>query len=203
MTVGTDKGKKIGEIEIRWDCKMPIRFHLDDLSFTVEAGDQSFHGFDLKVLAEKGRIYLNGWSDLKWEPVIAIDTEIYSEIQIGYSRFFRSKHKGQYVYRHWKVGDVNEGNFGSGYGREDEKKTGDRLDGGEPGSVMNGRNNGRILPYTHDRWTQLRELSKKLREAMEKTAQKLSELLKGKDIDSFLEGASGLSPLGIGLKEKV
>jgi hypothetical protein len=202
MTVGTDKGKKIGEIEIRWDCKMPIRFHLDDLSFTVEAGDQSFHGLDLRALAEKGRIHLNGWSELKWEPVISIDTEIYSEISISYSRFFRSKHKGQNVYRRWKFGDVNEDSFGSRY-REGKISTGDRLDGGEPGAVMGSRGDGRILPYTHDRWTQLRELSKKLREAMDKTAEKLSEMLKGKDIDSFLEGASGLKSIGLDFKEKV
>lgn len=202
MTRGTEQGKKIGEIEIRWDLKMPIRFHQDDLSFTVEAGDQSFHGFDLRALAEKGRIYLNGWTDLKWEPVISIDTEIYSEIKIGYRRFFRSKHKGQNVYRQWKFGDVNEGSFGSGWVREDEKKTADRLDGGEPGDVMNHKENGRIIPYTHDRWTQLRELSRKLHEAMDKTAQKLSEMLKQKDIDAILEGASGLKTLGLQFKEK-
>lgn len=202
MTRGTEQGKKIGEIEITWDCKMPIRFHLDDLSFTVEAGDQSFHGYDLRALAEKGRVYLKGWTDLKWDPVIAIDTEIYSEIQISYSRFFQSKHKGQNVYRKWRIGEFNEGSFGSRYRDEDKEKTADRLDGAEPGEVMNSRERGRILPYTHDRWTQLRELSRKLREAMDKTAEKLSEMLKHKDIDSFLEGASGLKTLGFQVKEK-
>lgn len=202
MTRGTEQGKKIGEVEIRWDLKMPIRFHLDDLSFTIEAGDQSFHGYDLRVLAEKGRVYLNGWTDLKWEPVISIDTEIYSEIQIGYSRFFRSKHKGQNVYRHWKVGDVNEGGFGTRYRDENKAETADRLDGGEPGDILNHRERGRIVPYTHDRWTQLRELSRKLREAMDRTAEKLSEMLKEKDIDSVLEGASGLKTLGLQFKDK-
>jgi len=67
--------------------------------------------------------------------------------------------------------------------------------------VMNSRDRGRILPYTHDRWTQLRQLSKMVREAMDKTSEKLSEMLKQKDIDTFLEDASGVKSLGIEFKK--
>lgn len=201
MTRGTEQGKKIGEVEIRWDLKMPIRFHQDDLSFTVEAGDKSFHGFDLRDLAEKGKVYLNGWADLKWEPVIRISTEVYSELSFSYERMFRSKHKGQDVYRHWKVGDVNESEFGSRF-RDDEHKTGDRLDGGEPGAVTNCRGDGRILPYTHDLWTQLRAFSKMLKDAMEQATGKLSEILKQKGLSQYLGTVTGLQTLGIKFKEK-
>lgn len=203
MTVGSDKGKKIDEIDLDWPSKLIVRYHSNRYNpeFTVEAGDKSFHGHNLKLLIEQGSVHMKGWSDLKWEPVISVDTEIYSEICLQYSRMFRSKHKGQNVYRSWKVGDVNEGSFGSRY-RDEKQTTADRLDGGEPGDVMNCRERGRILPYTHDRWTQLRKLSIMLTEAMEKTAEKLSELLKQKDIDSFLESSTGLAPLGLSFREK-
>lgn len=204
MTRGTEQGKKIDEIRLDWDTKLVVRYHASrtDPTFTVEAGDQSFSGHNLKLLIEQATVHVKGWSNLKWEPVISIETEIYSEIQIRYSRLFRSRHKGKDVYRHWKIGEVNEGSFGGSWVGEDKAKTADQLQNGEPGEVMNHRGSGRLLPYTHDRWTQLRELSRMIREAMEKTAEKLSEMLKQKDIDVFLENASGLKALGLQFKEK-
>lgn len=204
MTRGTEQGKKIDEIRLDWDTKLVVRYHASRHAptFTVEAGDSNFSGPNLKVLIEQATVYVNGWSALKWEPVIAIDTEIYSEISIGYRRFFRSKHKGKEVYREWKVGDANEGSLGMHRHGEDKAKTADRLDAGEPGDVMSSRGRGRIIPYTPDRWTQLRELSRKLREAMELTAKRLSEMLNSKDIDVFLENSSGLKTLGLQFKEK-
>jgi len=202
MTRGTEQGKKIDEIKLDWDTTLVVRYHSSrhNPTFTVEAGDNSFAGTDLKNLIEQATVYIKGWSDLKWEPVIAIDTEIYSDIELRYSRFFKSRHKGKDVFRQWKVGEENESGFGSKY-REEKNHTGDRLDGGAPGAVMNSRDRGRILPYTHDRWTQLRQLSKMVREAMDKTSEKLSEMLKQKDIDTFLEDASGVKSLGIEFKK--
>lgn len=204
MTRGTEQGKKIDEIKLDWDTKLVVRYHASryNPTFTVEAGDESFSGPNLKALIEKATVHVKGWSNLKWEPVIAINTEIYTDIEIGYSRFFRSKHKGKEVCRQWKVGDVNESSFGTRFRDEDKEKTADRLDGGEPGDVMSSSDRGRILPYTHDRWTQLRELSRKLKEVMELTAKKLSDMLKREDIDAFLESSSGLKTLGFQFKDK-
>jgi len=204
MTRGTEQGKKIDEVRLDWDTKLVIRYHASrtDPTFTVEAGDQSFSGHNLKLLIEQATVHANGWSNLKWEPVISVETEIYSEIQVRYSRLFRSKHKGKEVFRRWKVGEVSEGSFGNGYRDEDKAKTADQLAGGEPGEVAAHRGSGRILSYTHDRWMQLRKLSQMIHEAMEKTAEKLSELLKQKDIDSFLENSSGLKTLGLQFKDK-
>jgi hypothetical protein len=201
MTRGTEQGKKIDEIRLDWDTKLVVRYHASrhDPSFTVEGADKLFTGHNLKLLIEEATVHVKGWSDLKWEPVIAVETEIYGDIELRYARFFRSKHRGKEVFRQWKVGEENESSFGSKY-REEKKHTGDTLDGGTPGAVMSSRERGRILPYTHDRWTQLRELSKKIREVMEGTAKKLSELLEQKDIDSFLEKASGLKSLGLEFK---
>jgi hypothetical protein len=199
MTRGTEQGKKIDEIRLDWDTKLVVRYHASRYSpsFTVEVGDKSFTGKNLTALIEEATVYAKGWSELKWSPVILVETEIYSEIRISYSRAFRSRHKGKEVFRQWRVGEVNEGSFGSGWVKEDAAKTADRLDGGEPGEVMSHRGSGRILPYTHDRWTQLRELSRKVHEAMERTAEKLSEMLKQDDVDKFLESASGLKTLGL------
>jgi hypothetical protein len=203
MTRGTEQGKKIDEIRLDWDTTLVVRYHASrhDPSFTVEAGDGSFSGHNLKLLIEQATVHVKGWSSLKWDPVIAIETEIYADIELRYSRFFRSKHKGKEVFRQWKVGEENESSFGSKY-REERKHTGDQLDGGEPGAVMSNRGRGRVLPYTHDRWIQLRELSRKLQEAMEGAAKKLSELLEQRDIDTFLTGASGLQPLGLAFKAR-
>ena len=202
MTRGTEQGKKIDDIRLDWDSHLIVRYHSsrNNPTFTVEAGDESFNGTDLKRLIEQATVHIKGWSDLKWDPVIAIDTEIYSDIELRYSRFFKSRHKGKDVFRQWRIGEENESGFGSKY-REEKQNTGDRLDGGEPGSVMSSRDRGRILPYTHDRWTQLRQLSKMVREAMDKTSEKLSEMLKQKDIDTFLEDASGVKSLGIEFKK--
>lgn len=204
MTRGTEQGKKIDEIRLDWDTKLVVRYHSSRYSpeFTVEAGDQSFHGKNLTALIEEATIYAKGWSNLKWTPVIFIETEIYSEIKVGYSRAFKSRHKGKDVFRQWRVGAHNEGSFGQGYHDEDKEKTADRLDGGEPGEVSSRGGRGRMIDYTPDRWNQLRELSRRLRETMDKTAQKLSELLEQKDIDAVLEGTSGLKALGLPFQPK-
>lgn len=202
MTRGHEQGKKIDEIRLDWDSCLTVRYHSHprNPTFTVEGGDGSFTGTNLSLLIEQATVHVKGWSELKWEKVILLETEIYSEIKISYSRCFKAKFKGKDVFRQWRVGDENEGSLG-GF-RDDKNKTADRFDGAEPGEVMHRRGSGRILPYTNDRWAQIRELSKKLNEMMDKTAEKLSELLKEKDIDPFLEGSSGLKTLGIQYKEK-
>lgn len=202
MTRGNDEGKKIDEIKIEWDSKLVVRYHADRHDFTVEAGDWSERGPDLRILIERGTVHMKGWSDLKWEPVIRINTEVYTSLSFEYSRMFRAKHKGKDVFRCWKLGEVNEGEFGSRYRDEDENKTADRLDGGEPGRVMGSRGNGRILPYTHDLWTQLRKLSAMLSEAMDKANSKLTDMLNEKNLTPMLESVTGLQTLGISFKEK-
>jgi hypothetical protein len=201
MTVGSDKGKKIDEIQVLdWNSpKLVVRYHSSRYAptFTVEAGDRSFKGENIRGLIEQGTVYLKGWSDLTWEPTIVVNTEIYSELTFQYSRCFKSRHKGADVFRSWKIGDYNEGTFGNRYRDEDKEKTGDRLDGGEPGEVMTSRERGRILPYTPDLWTQFRRLSEMLREANEKASEKLSELLKKKELPAILQTMTSLQPLGL------
>jgi hypothetical protein len=205
MTRGHEQGKKIDEIQVLdWNSpKLVIRYHSSRFApeFTVEAGDRTFKGENLKSLIEQGTVHLKGWDSLKWEPAISINTEIYSELTFEYSRCFKSRHKGADVFRHWKVGDHNEGTFGSRYRDEDKKKTADRLDG-EPGEVMTSRGRGRILPYTGDLWAQLRKLSEMLKEASEKASEKLSEMLNKKELPAILEKVTGLQPLGLQFKEK-
>jgi hypothetical protein len=206
MTRGSEQGKKIDEIQVGdWNSpKLIVRYHSSRFSpeFTVEVADRSFKGTNLKSLIEQGRIYASGWDRLKWDPIVTINTEIYSELSFEYSRAFKSRHKNADVFRHWKVGDHNEGTFGSRYRNEDEKKTADTLDGGEPGDVMRSRGRGRILPYTHDLWCQVRKLSQMLQEAHEKTSEKLTEMLKDKELPSILPTLTNLQPLGLQFKEK-
>lgn len=186
--MSTEQGKKIDEIRIEWDSYLVVRYHADDLSFTVEAGDARFKGPDIKDLVEKGRVHLNGWSKLKWDHVIMVGTAVYRELAISYQRCFRSKHRNKFVYRHWRIGKENEHVFG-GIGREPE--TGDVMEGGEPGEVMSSTRGERVVPYTPERWMRLRELSKKLNVAMEDAAKRLSKILKDDDLDTFLAGMAG------------
>lgn len=185
--MSTEQGKKFDEIRIDFQTKMFLRWHADDMTFTVEAGDAKFHGPVLKDLIEQGRVHLAGWDKVKWEPVIAVSTEIYSEMVLSYERCFRGKHKGKFVFRQWKMNGQNEHSFGR-IGRDPE--SGDVLGAAEPGDVMN-RACGRVIPYTPERWMRIRALAKMLAKAVEDAASKLSELLKQEDLDAFLENAGG------------
>ena len=206
MTRGTEQGKKIDEIQVGdWNSpKLVIRYHASRFSpeFTVEVGDRSFKGKNLTALIEQGRVYASGWAELKWEPVVIINTEIYSELSFEYSRCFKSRHKGADVFRQWKVGEHNEGTFGTRYHNEDKAKTADTLDGGQPGDVMRSRERGRILPYTHDLWCQVRKLSQMLHQAHEKASEKLSEILTKKDLADLLPTLTKLPSLGLQFEEK-
>lgn len=183
-----EEGKKIDEVRIDWKTSMVIRYHSDNHDFTVVAGDKSFRGEDLKALLQQGRVHLQGWDKLEWEPVISIDTEVYTGFSFSYKRCFRSKHKGRPVFRAWKIGNEDEHT----YDRHDKQKTGDVLDG-VPGSVL-GSVNGRIVPFSGDRWHQIRNLSKTLHDALEAAEQKLSKMLKSNDIDGFLKDVGGGAP---------
>jgi len=204
MTRGSEQGKKIDEISFGWgEPTLVIRYHSSrfDPEFTVEVADRSFKGTNLKSLIEQATVHAKGWSDLKWEPIIVINTEIYSELTFEYSRCFKSRHKGVDVYRQWKVGEHNEGTFGNHY-RDEKSNTGDSFEG-VPGDVIRGsRERGRILPYTHDLWSQLRKMSGMLKDANESAREKLSEMLKKKELPSILEKVTGLQPLGLQFKEK-
>lgn len=183
-----DEGKKIDEVKLDWQTSMIVRYHSDQRDFTVVAGDESFRGDDLKLLLEKGRVHLSGWGKLTWEPVIRIDTEVYTGFSFTYRRCFMSKHKGKTVFRAWKIGKDNE----CEYDRYDKQKTGHILEG-EPGEVLTSRS-GRIIPFTADRWLQIRGLSKALQDALEAAELKLSQMLKRDDIDSFLKDVSVGTP---------
>lgn len=199
MTVGSDKGKKIDEIRADWNSPpLVIRYHASRYSpeFTVEAGDRSFKGENLRSLLEQGRVHLNGWDKLKWDPVIVVNTEVYSELSFTYGRCFKSRHKNADVFRQWKVGEHNEGTFGSRYRDEDREKTAD-VETGEPGDVMTSRERGRILPYTKELWGQFRRLSAMLKEANERASEKLSELLKKKELPAIMQTLTTLQPIGL------
>lgn len=185
--MSTEQGKKFDEIRIDFQTKMFLRWHADDMTFTVEAGDASFHGPNVKDLIDKGRVHLSGWDKVKWEPVISVSTDIYSDMSLTYERCFRGKHKGKFVFRQWKMNGENEHCFGR-IGRGPE--TGDVMDPAEPGGVMN-RACGRVLPYTPERWIRIRTLAKMLNQAVEDAAKKLSELLQQEDLDLFLENVGG------------
>lgn len=187
--MSTEQGKKIDEIRIEWNVHLVVRYHADDNSFTVEAGNESYKGNDLKELIEKGRLHMNGWSKLTWEPVIVISTEVYGELTFSYQRCYRSKHRNRPVFRKWKIGKENEREFG-GYVRDDGP-TADVMEGGEPGEVMSRACGDRVIPYTPARWTSIRELAKKLHAVLQDAASQLSEILQQKDLDVFLAGISG------------
>lgn len=185
--MSTEQGKKFDEIRIDFQTKMFLRWHADDMSFTVEAGDAKFHGANLKDLIEQGRVHLAGWDKVKWEPVISVSTDIYSDMSLTYERCYRGKHKGKFVFRKWKMNGENEPCFGR---VGPDADTGDVMVASEPGDVMS-RACGRVLPYTPERWTRIRNLAKMLAKAVEDASAKLSEMLKQDDLDVFLENAGG------------
>jgi hypothetical protein len=192
MTRGTEQGKKIDEIALDWDSHLIVRYHSSRYAptFTVEAGNESFTGDNLKLLIEQATVYLSGWSKLKWEPIIAIRTEVYDDMRPSFERLFRSKHKGKAVYRRWRVGEDDEPEFGS-YHKDKHAKTENSMDG-VPGSIDRGPG-GRIVAFTPERWTQLRGLRKMLGDAMEIAQAKLSKILADTSesgFDAFLKQIS-------------
>jgi hypothetical protein len=196
MTKGNDQGKKIDDIPLRryeWNSPtMAVRYHADHNDFTLEAGDKKFRGDNLKTLIDEGRLYMNGWADLAWEPVIAIDTQVSDDFSFTYERLFRAKHKGSHVYRRWKVGEVVEDSFGR-WKRSEKSDTAGSQDG-VPGPIDKPSSGARVIPYTSARWQQLRALDKALGDAVEKATSRLSELLDTKDLDLFLSGVGSGTP---------
>ena len=192
MTRGTEQGKKIDEIRLDWDTKLVVRYHAsrNNPEFTVEAADTSFSGHNLKLLIEQATVHVEGWSKLKWDPIIAIETEIY-DMEIRFERLFRSKHRGKAVYRRWRVGEENETGY-NGFNSEQKMRGTADSSVGEPGGVDR-QPRGRVVPYTPERWDQLRTLRRMVNEAVETAKRKVTDILeKSSDgsLDTFLKQVS-------------
>ena len=179
-------GKKIDEILLHEGGRITVRYHASlHPRFTVVAAEKDFEGQNLQELLEQAEIHMRGWAALIWEPVIGISTETSLDIHLRYQRFFRTKHKGSWVYRHWKIGNINEEDHGP-YQREEHKKTAHRTDG-EPGEIERRPILDRILKYTPERWLQVRALDQALEAAMDAVEKKIDGILGDSSEEEFNE----------------
>jgi hypothetical protein len=177
-----DLGKKIDEWRIDGNNAV-LRWNSARYEFCLEVYGMTFKGENAKALRSQAELALKKWENLTWKPVIIIDTTPTDNLVIHYQRMYKAKSPEGDVFRYWKVEGGNERGFSWS-----SPETGDILEG-EPGDIVHGREtNGKTVPYSPEKWKQVRALTAALARAMDEAKGKLEEILK-KDLDGFLENA--------------
>lgn len=182
----SDNGKKIDEWRIAGNNAV-LRWNSHKYEFCLEVYGMIFKGENARTLRSDAEIALMKYEKLVWKPVIVIDTDPQGDLSIHFQRMYQARDSEGTHYRYWRCKGETANERGYGWSSPD---TGNILEG-EPGDIMNGREtNGKIIPYTAERWAQLRALDAALKVALKKAQEKLGEILKGKDLDGFLENVA-------------
>lgn len=186
-----DNGKKIDEWRIDGNNAV-LRWNSHKYEFCLEVYGMIFRGESARTLRSDAEIALKKYDKLAWKPVIIIDTDPKENLGIHFQRMYQAKDSEGTHCRYWRCKGETKNERGYGWSSPDTEN----ILEGEPGDIMNGREtSGKTVPYTAERWMQLQALVAALKIAIEKAREKLGEILKGKDLDGFLENvAKGVLP---------
>lgn len=164
-----------------------LRWLSNKMSFILNCNGHRFEGDNARKLRDDAEVIVLEYDKLTWTPKILIDAEPGDQMNVSYHRVFQAHLDRRAVYRAFRVNGEDEGAFS----RWNDPETGDTVEG-SAGDVIhpNRSDTYKILPYTPERWLQIRKLDAALAGAMAAAREKLKKILESKDVDTFLANVS-------------